>query len=110
MTPSRNGRMTLTPCGSFSARASAALPMATVTPVDESMAIVEGSSSTSPRPATQTSVLTVPRSIATLPRMRIIAHLLSGLVLRAPVVQVQSMAHCPAVVGRLYCGEEINHA
>ena len=64
-------------CGSFSARASAAVPMAMTAPDPESMAIADGSSSTMPRPATQMSVLTVPRSIATLPRMRIIAYLLS---------------------------------
>ncbi len=70
--------MTLISCGSFSARASAALPMATIAPFAVLMAIVDGSSSTIPRPATQMSVLTVPKSIATLPRMRIIAHLLSA--------------------------------
>ena len=88
ITPSRSGWMTLMSCGSFSARASAALPMATTAPVPESMAMADGSSSTIPRPATQMSVLTVPRSIATLPRMRIIAYLLSHLTPRAPVVQV----------------------
>ncbi len=50
--------------------------------------MADGSSSTIPRPATQMSVLTVPRSIATLPRMRIIAYLLSPTDARAPVVQV----------------------
>ena len=110
MTPSRSGWMTLISCGSFSARDSAAVPMATIAPFAELMAIVDGSSSTIPRPATQMSVLTVPRSIATLPRMRIIAHLLSGLVPRAPVVQVQSMARCPAAVVGPSRGAEINHA
>src|SRR5580693_8026609 len=51
--------------------------MAMTAPDPESMAMADGSSSTMPRPATQMSVLTVPRSIATLPRMRIIAHLIS---------------------------------
>jgi hypothetical protein len=62
--------------------------MATTAPVPASMAIAVGSSSTTPRPPTQMSVLTVPRSIATLPRMRTIAHLLSQLAPRAPLVQV----------------------
>ena len=39
-----------------------------------STAIVDGSSSTRPRPSTQTSVLTVPRSIATLPLLSILGH------------------------------------
>jgi hypothetical protein len=88
ITPSRSGWMTLMSCGSFSARASAALPMATTAPVLASIAIADGSSSTIPRPPTQMSVLTVPRSIATLPRMRIIAYLLSHLTPAALVVHV----------------------
>jgi hypothetical protein len=38
--------------------------------------------------------LTVPRSIATLPRMRIIAYLLSPPDARAPVVQVSEYGAC----------------
>src|SRR5690348_432838 len=59
-------------CGSLSARASAASPTAATLPTAVSMAIAVGSSSTMPRPATQTSVLTVPRSIATLLRKRML--------------------------------------
>ena len=70
MTPSRSGWITWMSCGSLSASASAAAPTAATLPMAVSMAIAVGSSSTMPRPATQTSVFTVPRSIATLPRKR----------------------------------------
>ena len=59
-------------CGSLSSSASAAAPIAATLPTAVSMAIAVGSSSTMPRPATQTSVFTVPRSIATLPRKRML--------------------------------------
>jgi len=72
MTPSRSGWMTWISCGSLSARASAASPTAATVPTAVSMAIAVGSSSTIPRPATHTSVFTVPRSIATLLRKRIL--------------------------------------
>jgi DNA segregation ATPase FtsK/SpoIIIE, S-DNA-T family len=72
MTPSRSGWITSMSCGSLSASASAASPIAATLPTAVSMAIAVGSSSTMPRPATQTSVLTVPRSIATLLRKRIL--------------------------------------
>ena len=72
MTPSRSGWITWMSCGSLSASASAASPTAATLPTAVSMAIAVGSSSTMPRPATQTSVFTVPRSIATLPRKRIL--------------------------------------
>jgi hypothetical protein len=72
MTPSRSGWITWMSCGSLSARASAAVPTAATLPTAVSMAIAVGSSSTMPRPATQTSVFTVPRSIATLPRKRML--------------------------------------
>ena len=72
MTPSRSGWMTSMSCGSLSASASAAVPTAATLPTAVSMAIAVGSSSTMPRPATQTSVLTVPRSIATLLRKRML--------------------------------------
>ncbi len=71
MTPSRSGWITWMSCGSLSARASADSPTAATLPTAVSMAIAVGSSSTMPRPATQTSVFTVPRSIATLLRKRI---------------------------------------
>jgi hypothetical protein len=74
ITPSRSGWMTLMSFGSLSARASAAAPMAATEPALPSIAIVDGSSSTSPRPSTQTSVVTVPRSIATLPLLSILGH------------------------------------
>ena len=72
MTPSRSGWITWMSCGSLSASASAASPTAATLPTAVSMAIAVGSSSTMPRPATQTSVFTVPRSIATLPRKRML--------------------------------------
>ncbi|HEV2254200.1 MAG TPA: hypothetical protein VGS06_13480 [Streptosporangiaceae bacterium] len=72
MTPSRSGWITSMSCGSLSASASAAVPTAATFPTAVSMAIAVGSSSTMPRPATQTSVLTVPRSIATLLRKRML--------------------------------------
>ena len=72
MTPSRSGWITWMSCGSLSARASAASPTAATLPTAVSMAIAVGSSSTMPRPATQTRVFTVPRSIATLPRKRML--------------------------------------
>ncbi len=72
MTPSRSGWITWMSCGSLSARASAAWPTAATLPMPVSMAIAVGSSSTMPRPATQTSVLTVPRSMATLLRKRML--------------------------------------
>jgi hypothetical protein len=75
MTPSRSGWITSMSCGSLSASASAASPTAATFPTAVSMAIAVGSSSTMPRPATQTSVLTVPRSIATLLRKRMFALL-----------------------------------
>jgi len=72
MTPSRSGWITSISCGSLSARASAASPTEATLPTAVSIAIAEGSSSTMPRPATQTSVLTVPRSMATLLRKRML--------------------------------------
>jgi putative ABC transport system permease protein len=72
MTPSRIGWMTWMSCGSLSASASASSPTAATLPAAVSMAIAVGSSSTMPRPATQTSVFTVPRSMATLLRRRML--------------------------------------
>ena len=72
MTPSRSGWITSISRGSLSASASAASPTAATLPTIVSMAIAVGSSSTMPRPATQTRVLTVPRSIATLLRKRML--------------------------------------
>src|SRR5262252_3884929 len=71
ITPSRSGWMTSTPWGALPVSASASRPTATVRPVARSTAIAEGSSTTSPRPRTLTRVLTVPRSIATPARSRI---------------------------------------
>ena len=78
ITPSRSGCSTSMPCGSLSAKASAAFPTAATDPAAVSMAIADGSSRTMPRPATQTSVFTVPRSIATLPRKRMLLSPLLG--------------------------------
>ncbi len=75
ITPSRSGWMTLMFFGSLSASTSAPPPMAATAPVESSTAIAEGSSSTKPRPSTQMSVLTVPRSIATPPLLSIPGHL-----------------------------------
>ena len=72
MTPSRSGWITWMSCGSLSASASAASPIAATLPTAVSMAMAVGSSSTMPRPATQTRVLTVPRSMATLLRKRML--------------------------------------
>ena len=75
ITPSRSGWSTSMPCGSLSARASAAWPTAATRPVARSSAMADGSSMTRPRPATETRVLTVPRSIATPDRNRMRAAL-----------------------------------
>jgi hypothetical protein len=63
--------------GSLPASASACAPTAATFPVVVSIAIADGSSITSPRPATQMSVLAVPRSIAMFPRKRMVLILLS---------------------------------
>src|ERR1700761_6472698 len=77
--------MTLMSFGSLSASASAAAPTAVTDPVLSSTAIADGSSSTRPRPSTQTRVLTVPRSIATLPLLNMVGHLKSASGAPAPV-------------------------
>ena len=57
------------PMSSFvAARRRACSPTAATLPVVASRAIADGSSITSPRPATQMRVLVVPRSIAIRPR------------------------------------------
>ncbi len=71
--------MTLMSRGSLSARASAEVPMAATDPVVSSIAMADGYSSTRPRPSTQTSVLTVPRSIATPALLSMLGHLWSAL-------------------------------
>ena len=61
--PSRTGWMISISRGSFSARASAARPTASIVPACRCTAIADGSSTT--KPPTLTSVFTVPRSTAT---------------------------------------------
>ena len=60
-------------------------------PVESSIAMADGSSSTRPRPSTQTSVLTVPRSMATPALLSILGHLSSALGAHAPACGVTTL-------------------
>ena len=64
MTPWRSGRLAEMFAGVRPIIRFASLPTACTTPVSTSMAMTEGSCRTMPCPATNTSVLAVPRSIA----------------------------------------------